>query len=162
MRRRVFSSANLFSKPISQAIPRGRPGDGSRDNFTIGMRAWGKGLTWNFVSREESEWEPNYKCRKAHEYDWPLSSRSPNIVTRSVAERRSSQSMRQQRSISTRGFSNCDRLRCLRDKISHQNFADWSHSPYCQKTVGGCQVRWFGWGVQVVSWRPPWLPSLLE
>jgi hypothetical protein len=46
----VFSRASRFSKPISQAIPSGRPGEGSKDNFTIGIRAWGRGLTWNFVS----------------------------------------------------------------------------------------------------------------
>ena len=46
----MFSKASLFSKPISQAIPRGNPGEGSRDSFTIGIRACGKGLTWNLVS----------------------------------------------------------------------------------------------------------------
>ena len=35
---------------MSQAMPRGRPGEGSRESLTMGMRAWGRGLTWNFVS----------------------------------------------------------------------------------------------------------------
>jgi hypothetical protein len=42
--------ASLFSKPMSQAMPEGRPGEGSRESLTIGMRAWGRGLTWNLVS----------------------------------------------------------------------------------------------------------------
>ena len=62
-----------------------------------GVRVWREilslGRNWNerLIKRIEG---PN-------EHDLPRSSRSPNIVTRSVAERRSSQSMRQQRSIST-------------------------------------------------------------
>lgn len=46
----MFSSASLFSKPISQAIPRGKPGDGSSESLTIGIRACGRGFTWNLVS----------------------------------------------------------------------------------------------------------------
>ena len=49
----MFSSANRFSNPISHAIPRGRPGEGSRESLTIGMRAWGSGFTWNLVSECE-------------------------------------------------------------------------------------------------------------
>jgi hypothetical protein len=36
-------------------MPKGRPGAGSRESLTMGMRACGRGLTWNFVSGNESE-----------------------------------------------------------------------------------------------------------
>lgn len=39
---------------MSQAIPSGRPGDGSRESLTMGMRAWGNGFTWNLVSEDEN------------------------------------------------------------------------------------------------------------
>ena len=41
----------------------------------------------------------------------PRSSRSPSMVTKSDADRRSSESMRQQRSISARSFRDCWRTR---------------------------------------------------
>ena len=50
----MFSSANRFSNPMSHAIPSGRPGDGSRESLTMGMRAWGNGFTWNLVSEGEN------------------------------------------------------------------------------------------------------------
>ena len=57
----MFSSANLFSKPMSHAMPSGKPGEGSKESLTIGIRASGRGLTWNFVSGRESEsWGNEY------------------------------------------------------------------------------------------------------
>ena len=36
-------------------MPEGKPGEGSRESLTIGMRAWGRGLTWNLVSEIQNE-----------------------------------------------------------------------------------------------------------
>lgn len=95
----MFSSASRFSNPISQAIPRGRPGEGSRESFTMGMRACGSGLTWNLVSEKDIHQYVLWRSRQRPIHE-PRSRRSPSIVTRSVAERRSSESIRQHRSMS--------------------------------------------------------------
>lgn len=42
----MFSIANLFSMPISQAMPKGRAEEGARVSLRIGIRAFGRGLTW--------------------------------------------------------------------------------------------------------------------
>ena len=62
----VFSKASRFSNPISHAMPRGRPGEGSKDSLTMGIRANGNGLTWNLVSslryslsKVANNWAPN-------------------------------------------------------------------------------------------------------
>lgn len=63
----MFSMANRFSIPMSQAIPvnelcattmtralssspKGSAGEGAKLSFRIGIRAFGKGLTTKFVS----------------------------------------------------------------------------------------------------------------
>jgi len=76
----VFSNANLFSNPMSHAIPNGRPGDGLRVSLMIGILALGNGLTSKLVSR---------------------SRRSPIIATKSEACKAASLlSIKQTRSIS--------------------------------------------------------------
>lgn len=71
----------------------------------MGIRAWGSGLTWNFVSkcRDRIHEKKQLGVRREIRYI-PRSSKSPSIVTRSVAERRSSESIKQQRSISRAGW----------------------------------------------------------